>query len=171
MAVLKQPLAIAATLLLVTLCGLGARALYPLILGWFTPDVGDDVSLVERARRAEGLCGTVSTGEFEGEYEVLDDQGAYSDFRIMHDRITYGARVAHELCLTKLKEIQPGALRAEAVLRWHTVPAEGAAASEPPDNLLMLMDVRLDRGSDKIAFSMAPITHPNRATRIFLRRR
>lgn len=171
-AVLKQPLAIAAALLLVTACALGARSAYPLVVGWFQPNPDDDGSLVERAHRALASCGQVSTGEFEGEYETADDDGqnAFPGFRILKDRIVYGERGEQELCLTKLKTRKPGALRAEAVLRWRS-PSEDVASAGELDNLLTLMDVRLDRGSERISFSMAPVTHPNRAARIVLRRR
>jgi tetratricopeptide (TPR) repeat protein len=169
--VLKQPLAIAVALFLLACCVLGARSLHPVVVGWLEPNPDDDGTLVERARRAEPLCGKVSTGEFEGEYDVVDDDhGAFTDFKITHDRILYGKDDAQELCLTKLKERKPGALRAEAVLRFR-VPSEDVASFGPSDNILALMDVRIDRGSDRISLSMAPVTHPNRPTRLILRRR
>lgn len=169
--VLKQPLAIVVALGLAAGCVLGARASYPLILAWFQP--GDEVSSTQRAQRAARQCGKVSTGEFEGEYEVVeaDDAATYPNFRITRDRILYGEGGVEEICLTRLKERKPGSLSAEAVVRWKAEPTDDPKLDRSLEDVVLLVDVRLDRGSERVAFSMATAEHQRAATRVLLKRK
>lgn len=165
--VLKQPVAVAVVLFSLALGGLGARVTYPLLVDSFRSDPDIGLSNGQRALAAEHLCGTVQTGEFEGDYEASSADGTMA-FHIGRDRISYG-RI--ELCLTKLKERAPGKLVAEAVSRWRPTAQELPSAN--PDDLptgYEMVVVRLDRGSDRVALSEAPIEYPQQASRILLRR-
>jgi tetratricopeptide (TPR) repeat protein len=191
-AVLKDAAAIVVALGLAALLLAGASSMYPVVARLWRPSPGQ--ALAEEARVAAKACGTLSTGDFEGRYDVSlgeeaipgrrrrsrsqrDDAravGAYfSSFRIERDRISISgedaSNGAQEFCLTKVLDRSPQSLHAQAVVLFWPTKVDGEPAQTAPVPS-MLIDLRLDRGSELTRFRYAPVSQPLNATLLDLRR-
>lgn len=169
--VLYQPLAIGVALLFGTLILSGGLALYPLAASVWRGDVG----VVTRARQAYRACGSQRTGSFAGKYQAElgpDERGAEEgvEIEIAGDRIRMGEA---EYCLSRVLARQPDALHAEAILTHRTAAdsAEGASVIDDATLASMLLyDVRLNRGGERVRLRLAPAANPMAATSLVLRR-
>jgi hypothetical protein len=194
--VLKDVGAIVVALALAALLLASARAVYPALAGLWRPNPVEQNR--ERARKALALCGSQSTGNFEGSYAVSADladasgpgpspearretakrvAAAFATFRITHDRIVSrngeDSENEQELCLTKVLERTPQSLHAEAIMRWRVRSedvAEEGLRNHDYAGPSMMFDIRLDRGSELTRFRLAPLDRPLNASLLDLRR-
>jgi tetratricopeptide (TPR) repeat protein len=178
--VLKQPLAIVVTLGLVLAAAYGARAGYPLLASAFAPSESAQL----RARQAMKQCGSQRTGDFEGDYEIVDpdrameppaSEGGGSVVRIRADglEIPQAAEVSVQYCLSKVLSRKPGSLHAEAIVRFPHAEGSLELSDVGSEELAssLLYDVRLDRGSTHTRLRLAPLGDPLSAMTLDLRRR
>ena len=128
-------------------------------------DRGETTSLVN----AFAQCGSQSTGDLEGKYDVAPEpplpadvvaalpperraalaelrateKERYQHFEILSDRIHSGKGLVQEFCLTRMIERTPTSLHAEAV--WHEDVGDPGDAS--------LVEVRIERQGDGYRFA------------------
>jgi tetratricopeptide (TPR) repeat protein len=150
--VLKEAAAIVVAVGLLALCGLGARAAFPAIMGLWQDDPRQQADAA--LERGFVACGSQRTGDFAGSYEALSsgpdrkplddrEREQLASFEIESDRIHFGAQLVEELCLTKVLERTPKLLRAQAV--WHEDRGDPGDAS--------MVELRLTRGGEFTRFS------------------
>jgi len=148
--VLRDPGAIASMLVFGALLASAGYLVYRPVLGLFRPASPHvrqpyNVGFIDFAR-----CGTQSTADFAGKYEVLNEPGqqqpardrenALHNFEIMPDRIQFGAVLRNEFCLTKVFERTADSLHAEAI--GHEDIQDPGDAS--------LVGLRLERSGDTV---------------------
>ena len=148
--VLHDPGAIASLLVACALLASTGYLVYRPLLGLFSAASPPDR---QRYFRDFARCGTQSTADFAGKYEVLHEpgqreaeregEGALRNFEIMPDRIQFDSVLRQDFCLTKVFERTADSLRAEAV--WHEDIHDPGDAS--------LVGLRLERAGDTVTFT------------------
>lgn len=170
--ILREPSAVALALGVAVFSVILARLLYAPVVGLFerdpyAPRYGHRGMSAERRAlyEANARCGTQSTGDFEGSYAVLpnDAHGAQNDERsanvkILRDRITSGAALVEEYCLTGVTERTPTTLRADAI--WWRDAGEPDVAS--------MVSLTLTRAGDRVRLSVRRFHAPESAAAFVL---
>jgi tetratricopeptide (TPR) repeat protein len=151
--VLRDPAAVASLLVCCALLASAGYLAYRPVLGLFSGASQHErqpynVDALDFAR-----CGTQSTADFAGKYDVLNESGQQQsardgenvlrNFEIMPDRIQFDSILRNEFCLTKVFKRTADSLSAEAV--WHEDIQDPGDAS--------LVGLRLERVGDSVTLT------------------